>query len=398
MFRKSRRRRMGIIPRSAIWTLFNEGWGIDLDDNPGRPALADRDLRRGEGAGPRQPLVDNSPCFPRNYHLKTDIEDFHWYNGFPAPERRFRRDRARLRRPRALGLVAARRRRKRGDEPLVCSEFGVWGLPHPREILEKDGSEPWWFESGHDWNDGRRLSARDRDAFPRRRARADLRRSRRLRRRGAGAPVSGAEIPDRDAALGAADLRLRDHRAQRRAVGIERPHGRPEPPARLRRAAGQSAAAVARHRAGAAHRHSASARASRSPSGSRARSETPEGASSPGASADQSGRRRVGAEPTTIALTGAARRRDRDRPVSNSKRAIATGACCRATRSSSASSRRSARAGAVAVPDRRRGSSALAAIGWPNRAATPDEAEIVAGDAPDHARARSAARRPQGRC
>jgi hypothetical protein len=33
-------------------------------------------------------------------------------------------------------------------------EFGVWGLPHPREILEADGSEPWWFETGHDWNLG----------------------------------------------------------------------------------------------------------------------------------------------------------------------------------------------------------------------------------------------------
>ncbi len=30
----------------------------------------------------------------------------------------------------------------------------MWGLPHPREILEEDGSEPWWFESGHDWNLG----------------------------------------------------------------------------------------------------------------------------------------------------------------------------------------------------------------------------------------------------
>ena len=64
----------------------------------------------------------------------------------------------------------------------ICSEFGVWGLPHPREILERDGSEPWWFESGHDWNSRRRLSARDRDALSRRATRADFRRSRRLRR------------------------------------------------------------------------------------------------------------------------------------------------------------------------------------------------------------------------
>ena len=30
----------------------------------------------------------------------------------------------------------------------------MWGLPHPRDILENDESEPWWFESGHDWNNG----------------------------------------------------------------------------------------------------------------------------------------------------------------------------------------------------------------------------------------------------
>ena len=34
-------------------------------------------------------IVDNSPCFPRNYHLKTDIEDFHWYNAFPHQSEAF---------------------------------------------------------------------------------------------------------------------------------------------------------------------------------------------------------------------------------------------------------------------------------------------------------------------
>src|SRR5690606_24022710 len=41
-----------------------------------------------------------------------------------------------------------------GTEPLIVSEFGVWGLPHLADIRERDGTEPWWFESGHDWNNG----------------------------------------------------------------------------------------------------------------------------------------------------------------------------------------------------------------------------------------------------
>jgi hypothetical protein len=94
------------------------------------------------------------PVSRANYHVKTDIEDFHWYAGFPHQNAEF----ARL-----TNDYAARAQWtwsphgdavKTGREPLICSEFGVWGLPHPRDIREKDGHEPWWFESGHDWNNG----------------------------------------------------------------------------------------------------------------------------------------------------------------------------------------------------------------------------------------------------
>ena len=141
-------------PSIAIWTLFNEGWGIDLDDNPDDRRWLIETFDWAKTLIPDSLLVDNSPCFPRNYHLKTDIEDFHWYNGFPhqndafaATTRAFASRAAWTYSPHGDG-------ERRGDEPLICSEFGVWGLPHPREILEADGSEPWWFESGHDWNLG----------------------------------------------------------------------------------------------------------------------------------------------------------------------------------------------------------------------------------------------------
>ena len=141
-------------PSICIWTLFNEGWGIDLDDNPDDRAWLIETFDFAKALVPHSLVVDNSPCFPRNYHMKSDIEDFHWYNAFPTQNEAFAET------TRQFGARAGWAWSPHGDavksggEPLICSEFGVWGLPHPRDILERDGSEPWWFESGHDWNGG----------------------------------------------------------------------------------------------------------------------------------------------------------------------------------------------------------------------------------------------------
>jgi hypothetical protein len=141
-------------PSIAIWTLFNEGWGIDLDDNPDDRRWLVETFDWARALVPDSLLVDNSPCFPRNYHLKTEIEDFHWYNGFPHQNEAFAATTRAFASRAAWTFSPHGDAERRGDEPLICSEFGVWGLPHPREILEADGSEPWWFESGHDWNLG----------------------------------------------------------------------------------------------------------------------------------------------------------------------------------------------------------------------------------------------------
>jgi hypothetical protein len=141
-------------PSIAVWTLFNEGWGIDLDDNPDDRRWLIETFDWAKPFLPDSLLVDNSPCFPRNYHLKTDIEDFHWYNGFPHQNEAFAATTRAFAGRAGWAFSPHGDVERRGDEPLICSEFGVWGLPHPREILEPDGSEPWWFESGHDWNLG----------------------------------------------------------------------------------------------------------------------------------------------------------------------------------------------------------------------------------------------------
>ena len=36
----------------------------------------------------------------------------------------------------------------------MCSEFGNWGLPYPKDLRDEEGDEPWWFETGHDWGEG----------------------------------------------------------------------------------------------------------------------------------------------------------------------------------------------------------------------------------------------------
>jgi Glycosyl hydrolases family 2, sugar binding domain/Glycosyl hydrolases family 2 len=141
-------------PSIAIWTLFNEGWGIDLDDNADDRRWLIETFEWAKTLVPDSLLIDNSPCFPRNYHLKTEIEDFHWYNGFPHQNDAFAGTTRAFAGRAPWTFSPHGDAERRGDEPLICSEFGVWGLPHPREILEADGSEPWWFESGHDWNLG----------------------------------------------------------------------------------------------------------------------------------------------------------------------------------------------------------------------------------------------------
>ena len=97
-------------PSVCIWTLFNEGWGIDLDDNPDDRRWLIESFDAAKALGPDSLLIDNSPCFPRNYHLKTDIEDFHWYNGFPHQNEAFAATTRAFARAGALGLVAAWRR------------------------------------------------------------------------------------------------------------------------------------------------------------------------------------------------------------------------------------------------------------------------------------------------
>ncbi|MBI4164647.1 MAG: hypothetical protein HY508_02815 [Acidobacteria bacterium] len=128
-------------PSLVVVSVINESWGADLK-NPNDSSQRDwlkTAYQEAKKTVPGWLVVDNSACCD-NFHMATDIADFHQYNAIPdnaADFDRFVEDMAR--RPGWL-FSPFNDGAPRGDEPLVLSEFGNWGLPR----LEPD--KPWWFE------------------------------------------------------------------------------------------------------------------------------------------------------------------------------------------------------------------------------------------------------------
>jgi hypothetical protein len=164
-------------PCIVIWTIINEGWGLDLAVNSGHRAWLAETFTYLKELDPTRLVVGNSPCFT-NFHVVTDIEDFHNYYAMPDHYREWR-DWVRTfagRPPWTFAHVVenieswrefvrdpwnplprppAPEVKRRGSEPMVVSEFGNWGLPDVARLRDcYDGKEPWWFETGIEWGDG----------------------------------------------------------------------------------------------------------------------------------------------------------------------------------------------------------------------------------------------------
>ena len=137
---------IGDHPSVVIWTIVNEDWGTDLrhsaDDRRWLRHMVDR-LRTMD---PARLVVDNSACPAPggpNFHLDTDLADFHRYAAMPDAAPRWREQVAELAgRPAWLWSPHGDAVR-RGDEPVVVSEFGSWGLPHPDRLRGA-----WWTDTG----------------------------------------------------------------------------------------------------------------------------------------------------------------------------------------------------------------------------------------------------------
>ena len=168
--------RDGNHPCIGIWTIMNESWGIDLTDPSQRAWLSETYLWFKE-LDPSRLVVGNSACWS-NFHVVTDIADFHSYYAMPDQIEKWRKWTAKYagrpwwlfaheytehalwrkflldpwhgdERPLALDV------QPKGDEPLLVSEFGNWGLPDIHKLYEGNGgTAPWWFDTGLGWSNG----------------------------------------------------------------------------------------------------------------------------------------------------------------------------------------------------------------------------------------------------
>ena len=146
-------RRDGNHPSIVIWTLINEDWGTRTVEDESHRQWLKQTYDWLKTLDPSRLVVDNSACH-NNFHVKTDINDYHYYRS--VPERRAEWDK--LTEEFAGGadwtFSPHGDGERRGNEPLVVSEFGVWGLPNPKEVSDHKGNEPWWMETGGNWGDG----------------------------------------------------------------------------------------------------------------------------------------------------------------------------------------------------------------------------------------------------
>lgn len=133
-------------PSTAIVSLINESWGIDLNDGEQRRWLA-ATYRWAKELAPQWLVVDNSACIP-NFHVVSDLDDYHVYFNIPDQAEDFTEWIHAFAGREAGTFTGYGDAEYRRNEPLLISEFGNWGLPHIDNILAAEGGEPYWFKTG----------------------------------------------------------------------------------------------------------------------------------------------------------------------------------------------------------------------------------------------------------
>lgn len=139
-------------PSIIAWTLINEDWGTDLTRNPEHRRWLAEFYHEARQIDPYRLIVDNSAC-ASNFHVAGDLEDYHHYRAIPDHADDWDTWVAEFAGRAPWAWAADYLHERRADLPLIVSEFGNWGLPHPDQIQER-GRDPWWFETGHEWGEG----------------------------------------------------------------------------------------------------------------------------------------------------------------------------------------------------------------------------------------------------
>ncbi len=124
-------------PSIVTVSIINESWGANLKE-PGDRQWLKQAYQEAKAIVPGWLVDDNSACCT-NFHMATDLADFHQYNAIPDYASDFDRFVADLAKRPGWLFSPHGDATPRGDEPLLLSEFGNWGLPRLPE------TKPWWF-------------------------------------------------------------------------------------------------------------------------------------------------------------------------------------------------------------------------------------------------------------
>ncbi|WP_136608653.1 glycoside hydrolase family 2 protein [Paenibacillus dokdonensis] len=128
-------------PSILIWSLYNEEWGLewDLANDTAKQEYVKAMYQEIKSLDPTRLICDNSGWI----HVKTDINDYHRYFVVPEQIEEWKSD---------LDDYMAGNPEQNyvqgyapNGEPIIISEFGVWGLPSVEKLLEFYKGEPSWF-------------------------------------------------------------------------------------------------------------------------------------------------------------------------------------------------------------------------------------------------------------
>jgi hypothetical protein len=136
-------------PSVVIRTLVNEDWGTALALRAADRAWLTDLYERAKALDPGRLVVDNSPSsapWGTSFHVASDIDDFHLYATIPDQAATFDDAIADLALRPSWTYSPHGDALRRGDEPIVLSEFGTWGLPRLPELTGSPGGEPEWFD------------------------------------------------------------------------------------------------------------------------------------------------------------------------------------------------------------------------------------------------------------